>query len=168
MIDDSHLHVNSFERRIPPRHWLLKRWILLFGPGILPFGAAFIELRFILSSMWQGMVYYVFGFLGITALVVVITAAEVAIVIIYFLLVNEDHKWHWPSVYIPGGMGIHFFLYSIYYWQTSLNIRTWLGTLIFFQTMSIVSLSIWICAGTVGYLSCMLFTRAIYAQLKVD
>eukprot|EP01060_Flectonema_neradi_P002429 TRINITY_DN114_c0_g1_i1.p1 TRINITY_DN114_c0_g1~~TRINITY_DN114_c0_g1_i1.p1 ORF type:complete len:638 (+),score=58.20 TRINITY_DN114_c0_g1_i1:34-1947(+) len=165
---ESTQHVNQFERKIPPRHWLLSRSVLMIAPGILPFGAAFIELRFILSSMWQGMVYYVFGFLTITALIVIITAAEVSIVMVYFLLVNEDHKWQWPSVYIPGGMAIHFFLYSIYYAQTSLTLRTWLGTLIFFQTMSLVSLSIWISVGTVGYLSCALFTRTIYGQLKVD
>eukprot|EP00662_Eupelagonemidae_sp_cell21_P057468 gene57468-biopygen66251 len=70
-------------------------------------------------------------------------AAEVAVVLVYFLLVFEDHKWWWKSIAIPGSMGIHFFLYSIYYFKTQLMVRTWLATLIYFQTMALVSLSLY-------------------------
>jgi transmembrane 9 superfamily protein 2/4 len=31
--------------------------------GILPFGACFVELFFIMSSIWMDQYYYVFGFL---------------------------------------------------------------------------------------------------------
>ena len=33
--------------------------------GILPFGAVFIELYFIMSSVWLQRFYYVFGFLAL-------------------------------------------------------------------------------------------------------
>lgn len=38
-------------------------WLLVLGAGTLPFGSLFIELFFIMSSIWMGQAYYVFGFL---------------------------------------------------------------------------------------------------------
>ena len=45
--------------------------------GILPFGTVFIELYFIMSSLWLHEVYYVFGFLFIVSLLTIIVCAEV-------------------------------------------------------------------------------------------
>ena len=54
--------------------------------GVLPFGAVFIELFFILSSIWLHQFYYVFGFLLLVLLILVITCAEISIVMCYFQL----------------------------------------------------------------------------------
>ena len=43
--------------------------------GVLPFGAVFIELFFILSSIWLHQFYYVFGFLMLVFVILVITCA---------------------------------------------------------------------------------------------
>ena len=45
--------------------------------GVLPFGAVFIELFFILSSVWLHQYYYVFGFLLIVFLILLVTCGEV-------------------------------------------------------------------------------------------
>jgi transmembrane 9 superfamily member 2/4 len=37
-------------------------WSVLMG-GVLPFGVVFVELFFILSSIWQHRFYYLFGFM---------------------------------------------------------------------------------------------------------
>eukprot|EP00665_Eupelagonemidae_sp_cell47_P007381 gene7380-6350_t len=58
--------VSKLPRQVPPQRWYMHRRVLCTVPGIIPFGTAFIELRFILSSLWQGMVYYVFGFLALS------------------------------------------------------------------------------------------------------
>lgn len=57
--------------------------------GILPFGAVFIELYFIMSSLWLQKFYYVFGFLFLVFLILLLTCAEITIVMIYFQLCNE-------------------------------------------------------------------------------
>eukprot|EP01065_Artemidia_motanka_P036631 TRINITY_DN445_c0_g4_i1.p1 TRINITY_DN445_c0_g4~~TRINITY_DN445_c0_g4_i1.p1 ORF type:complete len:644 (+),score=227.57 TRINITY_DN445_c0_g4_i1:73-2004(+) len=155
-------------RPIPPQRFYLETPFLCLVPGIIPFGAAFIELRFILSSIWQGMVYYVFGFLGLTLLTVSISICEVTIVIVYFLLVFEDYRWWWNSIIIPGGMGVHFFLYGVYYFFTQLRVRTWIATMIYFQTMALISLSLYIVVGTIGFISAFFFVRKIYGSIKVE
>lgn len=65
---------------------------ILIG-GILPFGAVFIELFFILTSMWLHQFYYLFGFLCLVFVILVITCAEITIVLCYFQLCSEDYRW---------------------------------------------------------------------------
>ena len=67
--------------------------------GILPFGAVFIELFFILTSMWLHQVYYIFGILFLVYVILVITCAEITIVLCYFQLCSEDY--HWWCVHVP-------------------------------------------------------------------
>jgi len=61
--------------------------------GILPFGAVFIELFFILTSMWLHQFYYLFGFLCLVFVILIITCAEITIVLCYFQLCSEDYHW---------------------------------------------------------------------------
>eukprot|EP00756_Hemistasia_phaeocysticola_P034858 Hpha_TRINITY_DN16546_c3_g3::TRINITY_DN16546_c3_g3_i1::g.134239::m.134239/K17086/TM9SF2_4; transmembrane 9 superfamily member 2/4 len=160
--------VSRNPRVIPPQRFYLQTPFLCLVPGIIPFGAAFIEMRFIMSSLWQGMVYYVFGFLGLSFLTVVVATAEVTIVLVYFLLVFEDHRWWWRSIMIPGGMGIHFFLFAIYYFQTQLKIRTAPGTLIYMMFALAVSVTLFIAIGTIGWFSAWIFVRVIYNRIKIE
>lgn len=78
--------------------------------GILPFGAVFIELFFIMSAIWLHQVgileihvldyfvfvvdqiYYLFGFLVIVLAILFATCAEVTIVMCYFQLCSEDYQ----------------------------------------------------------------------------
>ena len=70
----------------------LQVFSVLIG-GILPFGAVFIELFFILTSMWLHQFYYLFGFLCLVYIILVITCAEITIVLCYFQLCSEDYRW---------------------------------------------------------------------------
>lgn len=67
---------------------------ILMG-GILPFGAVFIELFFILSALWTNQLYYIFGFLFIVFMILVVTCAEITVVMCYFQLCAEDYHWWW-------------------------------------------------------------------------
>ena len=62
--------------------------------GVIPFGAAFIEVFFILSSLWLNKFYYVFGFMAIVFVILTITCAEISVVMIYFQLCYEDYQYH--------------------------------------------------------------------------
>eukprot|EP00662_Eupelagonemidae_sp_cell21_P026216 gene26216-5974_t len=107
-----------------------------------------------------------FGFLALCFVTVVIATCEVTVVLVYFLLVFEDHRWWWRSVIIPGGMGMHFFLYSIYYFQTQLKIQTGIATFIYFLFGAAVSVTLCIAVGTIGWVSAWFFIRSIYSNIK--
>jgi hypothetical protein len=61
--------------------------------GILPFGAAFIELYYVLSSLFASRAYYAFGFVTLTAGVFGLTTAMVSILFTYFLLCAEEYRF---------------------------------------------------------------------------
>ena len=50
--------------------------------GLMPFGAVFVEFFIILNSIWLDRYYYVFGFLFIVFIVLVVTCAEVRVIVI--------------------------------------------------------------------------------------
>lgn len=76
-------------RQIPDQSWYMQSVFSVVIGGILPFGAVFIELFFILSSVWLNQFYYVFGFLALVVLILVITCSEISIVLVYFQLCSE-------------------------------------------------------------------------------
>ena len=50
------MRVNNIPRQIPPQPWYLHPIPSVLVGGILPFGAVFIELFFIMSSIWLAQV----------------------------------------------------------------------------------------------------------------
>lgn len=136
--------------------------------GILPFGAVFIELFFIMSAIWLHQIYYLFGFLVIVLAILFATCAEVTIVMCYFQLCSEDYEWWWRSFLTSGSAGIYLFLYSILYFHTKLEITAFNSILLYFGYMFIISVSFFFLTGTFGFFACFWFTKKIYSSIKVD
>ena len=110
---DFPVRVNQIPRQIPEQVWYMKPAFSVVVGGVLPFGAVFIELFFILSSIWLHQFYYVFGFLMLVFVILVITCAEITIVMCYFQLCAEDYNWWWRSFLTAGSSGLYLFLYSM-------------------------------------------------------
>lgn len=87
------VRTNKIPRQIPEQPWYMNPVFSVLIGGILPFGAVFIELFFILTSMWLHQFYYLFGFLCLVFVILVITCAEITIVLCYFQLCSEDYRW---------------------------------------------------------------------------
>lgn len=66
---------------------------------VLTPGAAFVELYFVMSSLFASRAYYAFGFLALTAGVVALTTATVSILFTYFLLCAEEYRWAIANIY---------------------------------------------------------------------
>eukprot|EP00992_Anisonema_acinus_P016034 TRINITY_DN9989_c0_g1_i1.p1 TRINITY_DN9989_c0_g1~~TRINITY_DN9989_c0_g1_i1.p1 ORF type:complete len:462 (-),score=87.40 TRINITY_DN9989_c0_g1_i1:173-1558(-) len=128
--------VNVIPRNIPEQRWYMRPPFTIMMAGILPFGAAFIELFFILSSLWLNRFYYVFGFLALVFIILTITCAEITIVMVYFMLCYEDYRWWWRSFFISGSSGFHLFLYSIFYFATTLRMKKFWSGVIYLELPS--------------------------------
>lgn len=135
--------------------------------GILPFGAVFIELFFILSSMWLNQFYYLFGFLSLVFIILILTCAEIAIVLCYFQLCNENYHWWWRSYFNSGSSAAFLFLYSIYYF-TKLDISGTVSVVMYFCYMGIISYAFFCMTGTIGFYACFYFIQKIYSAVKFD
>mmetsp|Transcript_29952 Transcript_29952/g.58714 ORF Transcript_29952/g.58714 Transcript_29952/m.58714 type:complete len:635 (-) Transcript_29952:68-1972(-) len=136
--------------------------------GVLPFGAVSIELFFIMSSVWMHQFYYVFGILAIVFVILIITVAEVCVMLIYSQLCYEDYHWWWRSFIMGSGSALYLFGYSVLYFFTKLEISKFTSSLLFFGYMFLASFTFWIMTGTIGYFACYFFIRKIYGSIKID
>jgi len=117
--------------------------------GILPFGAAFVELYFVLSSLFASRAYYAFGFLALTAGVVGLTTATVTILFTYFLLCAEEYRWvflsltalsvahalvtrwHWRAFVTGGGSAFWLLAYGLFYWVSRLSLDSFSSVVLY-------------------------------------
>lgn len=162
------VRTNQIPRQVPSQKWYLKPLVATFMAGILPFGAMFIELFFILSAIWENRFYYLFGFLFIVFIILVVSCAQISIVIIYFSLCSEDYHWWWKSVVISGGCALYMAIYSIHYLITQLKISEFVPLLLYFSYSTIMVATVWVLMGSVGFYSSYWFIRKIYGAIKID
>ena len=160
--------VNKIPRQIPPQQWYMHPVITVALGGILPFGAVFIELFFIMSAVWLHQIYYLFGFLFIVLLILAITTAEVSIVLCYFQLCSEDYAWWWRSFFTGGSTGIYLFLYSIMYFYTKLEISDFTSAVLYFGYMMLISFAFSVLNGTIAFKACLWFNKKIYSSIKIE
>lgn len=159
---------NKIARQIPEQAWYMNPVFSILIGGILPFGAVFIELFFILTSIWLHQFYYIFGFLFIVFIILIVTCAEISIVLCYFQLCSEDYLWWWRSYLTAGSSALYLFLYTAFYFFTKLEITKPVSGVLYFGYMLILSYAFFMLTGTIGFYACFWFTRLIYSSVKID
>ncbi|XP_039119679.1 transmembrane 9 superfamily member 8-like [Dioscorea cayenensis subsp. rotundata] len=159
---------NKIPRQIPEQAWYMNPIFSMLIGGILPFGAVFIELFFILTSIWLNQFYYIFGFLFLVFIILIVTCAEITIVLCYFQLCSEDYLWWWRSYLTSGSSALYLFLYATFYFFTKLEITKLVSGALYFGYMLIAAYSFFVLTGTIGFYACFWFTRLIYSSVKID
>jgi len=162
------VRINQIPRQVPEQVWYMQPTFSIIVGGVLPFGAVFIELFFILSSIWLHQFYYVFGFLLLVFLILIITCAEISIVMCYFQLCAEDYHWWWRAFLTSGSSAGYMFVYSIFYFYTKLEITKPVSAVIYFCNMWVGALMFFLLTGTIGFYACYWFVFKIFSAIKVD
>ncbi|KAL0345961.1 UNVERIFIED_CONTAM: Transmembrane 9 superfamily member 12 [Sesamum radiatum] len=160
------VRTNQIPREIPARKY--PSWLLVLGAGTLPFGTLFIELFFILSSIWLGRFYYVFGFLLIVLLLVIV-CAEVSVVLTYMHLCVEDWMWWWKAFYASGSVALYVFLYSVNYLVFDLkSLSGPVSATLYLGYSLIMAIAIMLSTGTIGFLTSFYFVHYLFSSVKID
>ncbi|KAF8821164.1 EMP/nonaspanin domain family protein [Cardiosporidium cionae] len=159
---------NKIPRAIPPQHWLVHPFLGCIIGGILPFGAVFTELIFIMSSLWLRRFYFLFGFLLSVIIILIIACAEISIALTYFRLVAEDYRWWWPSFLFSSFSAIYIFAYCIIYFLKRLPLIGFVPVILYFGYMFLLSYGFFLLTGTCGFIATFYFLRSIYSSVKVD
>merc|ERR1719311_1924362 len=162
------VRVNQIPRQVPFQPWFFNPVINSLLGGMLPFGAAFTELFFIMTSIWMHQFYYLFGFLFLMMFVLTITCAEISISITYFQLSAENYHWWWRAFFVSGAAGVYVFGYSVLYFLTRLSIDKTVSIILYFGYMWIFSVLFGVLTGSIGFISSFIFVRIIYSSVKVD
>lgn len=161
------VRTNQIPREIPARKY--PSWLLVLGAGTLPFGTLFIELFFILSSIWLGRFYYVFGFLFVVLMLLVIVCAEVSVVLTYMHLCVEDWRWWWKAFFASGSVAVYVFLYSINYLVFDLqSLSGPISAMLYIGYSLIMAVAIMLSTGTIGFIMSFYFVHYLFSSVKID
>lgn len=123
--------VNQIPRQIPPCAPSLRLLPSLFMTGILPFAAIFVEVYFVIQSLWTSMIYYMFGFLFLSYGLMVITTACSTVLLVYFLLCAEDYRWHWRAFLGAGMTGAYVFAMALTFWTLRISVSGLTGAVLY-------------------------------------
>lgn len=167
-VEGNPVRTNTIPRPVPEKVWYLGPVSSCLMGGILPFGAVFIELFFIMTAIWGQQYYYLFGILFLVFIILIITSAEVSMVMTYVQLCAEDYHWWWRSFFASGSSALYMFLYGIFYYSTKLEITNGVATLIYFGYTLVMCFMFFILTGGIGFLSAWWFVKKIYGSVKVD
>jgi len=161
------VNTSSIPRQIPDQPWFMGIPFTLMIGGILPFGACFVELYFIMASVWMDYYYYVFGFLFLVFLILLVTCAEITVLFTYFQLCSEDYHWWWRSFSNAGATAIYVFMYSFVYFS-QLHANTVATYILYFGYMGLASTALFLLMGSVGVGTSLCFNKIIFASIKID
>ncbi|CAG8983293.1 hypothetical protein HYALB_00002731 [Hymenoscyphus albidus] len=162
------VRTNQIPRQIPPSTTYMRPIPSMLLVGILPFGAIFVELYFIMSSIWFSKVYYMFGFLFLCYGLMIMTCASVTILMVYFLLCSENYHWHWRAFMTAGASAFYVFANAIIYWITKLQLSGLAGSVLYIGYSALVSFLFFILTGSIGFFASWLFVQKIYGSIKID
>ncbi|XP_042203941.1 transmembrane 9 superfamily member 2-like [Homarus americanus] len=162
------VRTNQIPRQIPEQSIYTQPLPGIIMGGVLPFGCIFIQLFFILNSIWSSQTYYMFGFLFLVFLILIVTCSETTVLLCYFHLCAEDYHWWWRSFLTSGFTSFYLFLYCVHYFVTKLSIEGVVSTMLYFGYTAIMVFLFFLLTGTIGFVACFWFVRKIYSVVKVD
>lgn len=162
------VRTNQIPRQIPDQSIYTQPIPGIIMGGVLPFGCIFIQLFFVLNSIWSSQIYYMYGFLFLVFVILIITCSETTILLCYFHLCAEDYHWWWRSFLTSGFTAFYLFIYCVHYFVTKLEIEGAASTFLYFGYTSIMVITFFLLTGTIGFFACFWFTRKIYSVVKVD
>lgn len=151
-------------------------------------GAAFVELYFVLSSLFASRAYYAFGFLALTAGVVALTTATVTILFTYFCLCSEEYRcvfqaplrshfynnpctsfrWHWRAFLTGGGSAFWLLAYGLFYWASRMSLDSLSSILLYLGYLFLLAFMDFLVTGTIGFLASYWAVRRLYSSVRID
>ncbi|XP_019165780.1 PREDICTED: transmembrane 9 superfamily member 12-like [Ipomoea nil] len=161
------VNTNHVPREITaPRY---RSWFLVLVCGSIAFSVLFLQLFFILSSIWLGHFYSAFGFLLIVLLLLVVVCAQVSVVLTHLRLRAEDWKWWWKAFFASGSVGFYVFSYCTNYLIHDLNGLSGSASATLYLGYSlIISIAVMLSTGSVGFLTSFYFVRYLYSSLDIE
>ena len=141
------VRTNQIPRQIPEQSIYTQPVPGIVMGGVLPFGCIFIQLFFVLNSIWSSQIYYMYGFLFLVFVILIITCSETTILLCYFHLCAEDYHWWWRGFLTSGFTAFYLFVYCIHYFMTKLDIDGAASTFLYFGYTSIIVFTFFLLTG---------------------
>jgi len=154
-------------REIPRQGLCCHPAIKCLAAGLLCFSAVFTELFFIMHSVWQHHFYDLFGYLAVVVLMLIISCAEVSVLVTYYQLTAGDYRWWWQSFLASASTSLYVMVYSVFYFQSRLRIESIISMVIYFAYMALASIMSGLLTGSIGMVTSFAFVKAIYSTVEI-
>jgi transmembrane 9 superfamily member 2/4 len=142
------------------------KWIIaLLFAGILPFSTMYVELFFIMISLWMHRYYYVFGAAFTVYIILLTVCAKISMLLVYSQLRAENHRWWWYPFWCAGSTAVLTFSYSVIWFRTLEPSRLVMTYLLYFGYMLLICFYMFLVLGSVGALSSLWFVRRLYTKI---
>ena len=159
--------INTVPSVIPVKPWYLHYRFLVFITGFVGFLTIFIELNYVMTSIWKDQLYFMPIFLCISFNLYIIVTGEISIFVVFLNLCYGDYNWWWKSFIVGSSPVIYFFAFSIYYflyWK----IFNFGGIVVYFSLMMLISTMMFFISGSISLLMTFIFVKIIYSKIKID
>ncbi|KAI9217296.1 hypothetical protein BC828DRAFT_391526 [Blastocladiella britannica] len=160
--------VNPIPRLIPHHAWHTHPAFLITAGGLLPFMSAYVEFYYVLASAAGLKVYYMYGMLFAACGLLVSTVACCGVVVAYWLVNAEDHRWHWVTFYASGSSAVYMFLYSAYFYYFKTQMHGLFQFAFYFGYAAVGCFCTFITLGAIGHLAANQFMLRVYSNVKLD
>ena len=147
-------------------HWYLKvryAWILT---GFPPFFAIFVELFYIMDSLWKQDFYALSKYLLLSIIILIVISSLIGILFTYLNLCKGDYRWWWKSFLISASPSIYIVIFSIFY-IFKLKFKQIATIFIYINFMTLFSIIIALICGSSGLCLTFLFLNKIYSKIKI-
>ena len=146
--------------------WYLKvryAWILT---GFPPFFAIFVELFYIMDSLWKQDFYALSKYLLLSIIILIVISSLIGILFTYLNLCKGDYRWWWKSFLISASPSIYIVIFSIFY-IFKLKFKQIATIFIYINFMTLFSIIIALICGSSGLCLTFLFLNKIYSKIKI-
>ena len=146
--------------------WYLRiRYAWIFT-GFPSFFSIFVELFYIMDSLWRQNIYSLDKYLLYSLFVLIITSSEIAILFTYFNLCKGDYRWWWKSFLVGGSPGLYLIIFSIIYiFKMDLNNNH--SIIICLSYMILISIIVTIICASAGLFFTFFFIKVIYSKINL-
>ncbi len=160
-------HVNAIPRKIPPpAHFFQRKWFTVMVGAVFTFAPCFVELQYIMHTLWLHQLYTAFGFLFLLFLVFLVNTAEASVLTTYLHLTAGDYDWWWRPFFTCGSSALLLLFYATVYIIQASSLASGLATLLFLGFIIIFTVTFFILTGTIGFWASFAFVHYMYASLK--
>ena len=147
--------------------WYLRVRFSWFITGFPSFFSIFVELFYIMDSLWKQGFYSLSKYLLISLFILIVTSNEIAILFTYLNLCKGDYRWWWKSFLVSASPALYIMVFSVFY-MFNMGFEQLSSIMIYLNFMILFSVIIGLISGSTGVILTFIFLRNIYSRIKVN
>jgi len=146
--------------------WYLRIRYAWFLTGFPPFFAVFVELFYIMDSLWKQNFYALSKYLLISIIILIIISSQIGILFTYLNLCKGDYRWWWKSFIASASPGVYIIIFSFFY-LFKMEFTQFTSVIIYLNFMTLLSVIISLICGSTGLFLTFLFLTNIYSKIRL-